>query len=66
MKSFLNEIMEGTFIALSYPKNLREVYYTLLLFPARLYMWFYTYYESKIKRQIHKDAWKQIESTKNL
>ena len=66
MKSFLNEALEGTFIALSYPRNLREIFYTLLLFPARLYMWIYTYYESKIKKQVHKDAWKQIESTKNL
>jgi len=66
MKSFLNEILEGTFIAVSYPRTLREIYYTLLLFPARLYMWFYTYYESKIKKQAHKDAWKQIKSTKNL
>ncbi len=64
MKSFLNEIIEGTFIALTYPRNLKEFYYTFLLFPARLYMWLYTYYESKIKKQQHKDAWKIIGSTK--
>ncbi len=66
MKSFLNEAVEGTFIALTYPRNLKEIYYTLMLFPARLYMWLFTYYESKIKKKVHKDAWKQIESTKNL
>ena len=64
MKSFLNEAIEGTLIALTYPRNLKEVYFTLMLFPARLYMWLYAYYESKIKKQLHKDAWKQIESTK--
>ncbi|MEK6937113.1 MAG: glycosyltransferase [Nanoarchaeota archaeon] len=65
MKSFLNEVLEGTFIALTYPRNIKEVFYTLMLFPARLYMWFFTYYESKIKKQLHTDAWKRIESTKN-
>lgn len=64
MKSFLNETLEGTFIALSYPKNIRELVYTLLLFPARLYMWFRTFYEAKLIKKQHKDAWKQIESTK--
>lgn len=66
MKSFLNEIIEGTFIALSYPRNIREIYYTLILFPARLYMWLRVYYESKIKKQLHTDAWKRIESTKTI
>ncbi len=66
MKSFLNEIIEGTFIALTYPRNIKEVYYTLMLFPARLYMWLRVYYESKIKKQLHTDAWKRIESTKKV
>ena len=66
MKSFLNEIKEGTLIALTYPKNIKEFLYTLLLFPARLYMWFKVVLESKIKQQQHKDAWKRVESTKQV
>ena len=66
MKSFLHEVLEGTFIALSYPRNLREILFTLLIFPARLYMWYLVFYEAKIKKQQHKDAWKSIDSTKAL
>ena len=65
MKSFLNEILEGTFIAFNYPKSFKEFIYTLLLFPARLYMWLKTFYEAKLINKKHSDAWKQIESTKN-
>ena len=64
MKSFLHEVLEGTFIALKYPKNLKEFYYTLMLFPARLYMWIVCFIDSKIKKKQHKDAWKVVESTK--
>lgn len=66
MKSFLNEALEGTFIALTYPRNLKEFFYTLLLFPARLYMWTKVFYEAKLKKQLHKDKWKVVESTKNI
>lgn len=66
MKSFLNEVFEGTLIALTYPKNIREFFYTLLLFPARLYMWLKVFQEAKISKKQHADAWKRVESTKEL
>ena len=66
MKSFLNEVFEGTLIALTYPKSLKEFIYTLLLFPARLYMWLKVFQEAKISKKQHTDAWKRVESTKEL
>ncbi len=64
MKSFLNELFEGPVIALSFGKNLKEFYWTFLLFFARLYMWLLVFYEVKIKKKTHKDAWSRVDSTK--
>ncbi len=66
MKSFLNELFEGTLIAINFPRTFKELIFTLLLFPARLYMWFRVFYESNIKKQKHKDGWKVVESTKKI
>ena len=39
VKSFKNEILRGAIAALTYPKTLKEFYWTILLFFARLSMW---------------------------
>ncbi len=39
VKSLKNEILKGTFSALNYPSSLKEFYWTILLFFARLTMW---------------------------
>jgi len=39
VKSFVNEIKKGTITALTYPKTMKEFYWTLLLFFARFTMW---------------------------
>ncbi len=64
MKSFSKECLEGPMIALSFPRSLREIYWTLLLFPARLYMWMLAFWDTQIINSKHKDGWKRIESTK--
>jgi len=64
VKSFSNEIKKGLFWALSYPKTLKEYFWTFTLFVARIYMWILVFYNIKIKRQYYKDGWKRIESTK--
>lgn len=64
VKSFRNEVVYGFFSALSYPKNLKEVFWTFLLFMARFYMWLNVFYDTKIKRKHYTDAWEKIESTK--
>ena len=62
-KSFKNEIFES-YRAFLYPRSLREVFYTLALFPLRLYIWILVFYQTKIKKKHYQDAWKRVESTK--
>jgi cellulose synthase/poly-beta-1,6-N-acetylglucosamine synthase-like glycosyltransferase len=57
-KSFWNEIKEGTFFALTYPRNLKEFFYTLVLFAARLYIYLVAFYDIHIKKQTYKDAFR--------
>lgn len=63
VKSFYNEIKYGTVWALTYPKNIKEFVWTLLLFPIRLYSWLNYYLEHLFKKE-YKDKWERIESTK--
>ena len=63
MKTFFNEI-SGGFGLFYYPKNFKEFFYTLFLFPFRLYIWVNLFYNSKIKKRKYSDAWKRVESTK--
>ncbi|MAG37897.1 hypothetical protein CMI45_00720 [Candidatus Pacearchaeota archaeon] len=62
-KSFKNEILEGH-RAFSYPRNVKELFYTLTLFPVRLYIWTLVFYHTLIKKEHYQDAWERVESTK--
>jgi len=64
MKSFSKEASEGPIKALRYPKSFKEMFWTIMLFKARLYMWLLTYYDTKIARKQHTDAWKVVKTTK--
>ncbi|MBU3907285.1 MAG: glycosyltransferase family 2 protein [Nanoarchaeota archaeon] len=66
-KSFFNEIKKGAFFALAYPKNLKEFFWTIELFFARLYIYFEAF-KSIRKKQVFADGWREteIESTKPL
>lgn len=57
-KSFWNEIKEGTFFALTYPKNIKEYLYTPIIFLARLYIYLTAFYDIKIKKKSYKDAFR--------
>jgi len=65
-KSFFNEFLYGFIFVLSFPKNIREIYWTILLYPARLYVWVKAFYEIKIKKQPYSPDWSRSESTKVL
>jgi len=39
VKSFKNEVKKGVFESLKYPSNLKEFFWTILLFFTRLYIW---------------------------
>ncbi|MEK6875333.1 MAG: glycosyltransferase [Nanoarchaeota archaeon] len=62
-KSFKNELFEG-YRAFFYPETLKEFLWTLLLFPAKFYIYMLVFYHTKIKQQHHKDGWRATKSTK--
>lgn len=66
-KSLFNEIKEGALFAISQPRNLREFFWTLQLYPARLYIYLKAFREMK-KKKSYQDGWREtsIESTKPL
>lgn len=65
MRSFWQEISWGTKFALKYPKNIRELYWTIFLFFARFYLWILIFWDLKIRKKSFKEIWKPIESTKS-
>jgi cellulose synthase/poly-beta-1,6-N-acetylglucosamine synthase-like glycosyltransferase len=64
VKSFKNEVKKGTFRALSYPSNLKEFFWTILLFFTRLYIWTRVFCDEKIVKKNYQDNWERIESSK--
>ena len=56
-KSFFNEIKLGTLFALSYPKNLREVFWTAQAFLARFYIYYKSFFEIN-KGKSYADGWR--------
>lgn len=63
VKSFVNEIRKGPLWALAYAKSLKEVIWTLILFPTRLYIW-YKAKKTFAKGKEYTDKWERVESTK--
>ncbi len=66
-KSFFNEIKEGWFFLFTFPKNIRELLWTLELYFARLYIYIKAFSELR-KKHSYRDGWREteIKSTKPL
>lgn len=64
MRSARLEILHGTRLALSYPRNLREFLWTLLLFPARLHLWLLVSVNVRLLRRPLRELWRRVETTK--
>ncbi len=64
VKSFKNEILSGTFLALSYPKKVKEMFWTVQLLLMRFYMWVLVLLESRLLKKRYSDAWEKVNSTK--
>lgn len=60
-KSFWNEVKYGTGFALKYPKNLREVFYTLIFFVIRFYVYLKAFFDIKLKKKTYRDGWRAEE-----
>lgn len=64
-KSFLNEIRYG-YWAFSYPNNLKEFIWTLLIFPARMISWINYFYNVRIRDEHYGELWTRVKSTRTM
>lgn len=66
-KSLFNEIKEGAVFAIKQPKNLKELWWAIELYFARLYLYLKAFQELKQKEN-YKDGWREKEtlSTRTL
>lgn len=63
MRSFFKESSKISW-ALSYPKNIREVMWTLMLIPTRIYLWVLIFIDINLKKKSFEKLWVRVESTK--
>ena len=63
MRSFSKEVA-GIFKVFTYPKNIKEFSWTLLLILARIYLWFKIFTDLKLKKESFKKTWTRVETTK--
>jgi cellulose synthase/poly-beta-1,6-N-acetylglucosamine synthase-like glycosyltransferase len=64
IKSFRAEAAHGTLSALRYAGNLRELWWTLLLFVARIYVWLRVWVDVRLRNRPFEEVWQRVESTK--
>jgi len=63
-RSFWIELTYAFFV-LKYASNVKEFFWSILLFPVRLITWIRIFWERDIlKKGMPKDGWERIESTK--
>ena len=67
-KSILNEIKEGAFYALRVPRSLKEFWWTLQLYFARLYIYLKAFKDVYLVKDSFRDGWRktEIDSTRPL
>ena len=66
-KSLFNEIKHGWNFLFFYPKNIQELFWTIQLYFARLYLYFKAFKELRLNKK-YSDGWRETEinSTKPL
>ncbi|MEK6812709.1 MAG: glycosyltransferase [Nanoarchaeota archaeon] len=62
-RSFWKETQHATLWILWYPRNVREIFYTMLLFALRTALWGAIYLD-KIRKKSFSQIWQPVESTK--
>jgi len=63
IRSFRSE-SSGAFDFLNYISSMKEIYWLVSLFVARVYLWLLIYKDINIKNKDQKELWQRIESTK--
>jgi len=64
MRSPWLEMLNGTRLALRYPRNPREFLWTLLLFAARLHLWLLVFINIRLLHRSLTALWQRVETTK--
>jgi cellulose synthase/poly-beta-1,6-N-acetylglucosamine synthase-like glycosyltransferase len=64
MRSAWLEMLNGTRLALRYPRSPREFLWTLLLFAARLHLWLLVFVNVQLLRRPLTALWQRVETTK--
>jgi cellulose synthase/poly-beta-1,6-N-acetylglucosamine synthase-like glycosyltransferase len=64
MRSFKDELKYGLFGIFRYPKSIKELFWTITLFSARLYVWMLAFILVKFKKKELRKVWQRVESTK--
>lgn len=62
-RSFGREL-EYFWFPISYAKNIRQFFWSLLLYPIRLYLWLIIFWERRVLKKSFSKTWVRIESTK--
>lgn len=60
MKTFKNELLKGIMWTLFYPKNIKEFYYTAILYAMRFYIWTRFFIDTRIKKDHYGETWEKI------
>ncbi len=63
-RTFRQEIKDGLILFFTYPKTVKEFFWTFLLYSARIYLWLMIFWNIKIKNKGFNDIWQRVESTK--
>jgi cellulose synthase/poly-beta-1,6-N-acetylglucosamine synthase-like glycosyltransferase len=64
MRSPWREAITGALPALRYARNVREFFWTLLLFAARLHLWLLVLVKVRLLRRPLRKLWQRVETTK--
>ena len=64
LRSFRREALNGTWAAVRYARNARELWWTLLLFVARVYVWLRVWWDVKFRKRPFSALWQRVNSTK--
>ena len=64
MRSFRREALGGAWAAIRYARNARELWWTVLLFAARIYVWLRVWWDVKCRKRPFSELWQRVNSTK--
>ena len=64
MRSAKLEAQQGTRLALQFSRSPRELWWTLLLFAARLHLWALVFWQVRVKKRPLTTLWQRVETTK--